>query len=93
MVDEELAAEGFALYEAQCMTCHDIGTETQATTFVGLTQRRDKEYIMDFIMNNDLSPYEALRAPVGKDDCALRKPGAGLSQSDAKKVFEYMQTI
>ncbi len=92
-VNEDLALEGYEIAMAKCSGCHSVGSEGQATTFVGLTDRRDDQWITDFLQGHDMAPDGPKDEPLGREDCAVRAPGGELDEDEARRVLHYMHTL
>lgn len=92
-VDEAMAAEGKAIFEANCTACHQLEERYIGPAMKEVTARRSPEWIMNMIMN----PNEMVeKDPIAKALLAeYLSPMANqnISQEQARKILEYFRSI
>ena len=85
---------GEALFKSKCTACHKIGKKFIGPNLVGLQDRRSPEWSLNMMIN----PTEMLdKDPIAKQ-LLLEANGApmadqGLTEEDAKHLFEYIRSI
>jgi mono/diheme cytochrome c family protein len=90
-VDRGMADRGRVLVEANCQRCHAPGAaEGEARSFHEMADQRDQQWLMDFMMNNNVVTDERQ----GRlEDCQVRQPRESLDREEARQVIEYMRTL
>jgi len=86
--------EGKAIFENQCASCHTIGGgPTVGPDLEGVAERREKQWLIDFIMN----PGELIDSgdPTANQLLAefnnVRMPDVGLNQTETETVLAYLE--
>lgn len=91
-LNKEMAASGESIYGVKCSSCHKTSDEKLVGPgWKGVTQRRKPEWIMNFITNPDpmIDKDPAVQAQL--EICLVRMPNQGLTDDDARHVFEFMR--
>lgn len=89
------AAAGQAIFESQCVSCHDLDRKVVGPKLRGVHQKRTEEWLVKWIRNN-----EALRKSGDKDAIAIYNEYGGaamnnfesLSEKDVKNIIEFIAT-
>lgn len=92
-LDQELVAAGENVYRMKaCMSCHTFGEGRRVgPDLLGVTERRDEEWLKNFIKN----PDEMLRTDaVAKEllrEYLVPMPNQGLTDEEVTAVVEYLK--
>ncbi|WP_431210055.1 c-type cytochrome [Puia sp. P3] len=90
--DDKLAAGGKAVYELKCSACHKLNSEKLVGPgWLGVTERRKPEWIMNFVTNTDEMIDKDPHAQALLQECLVRMPNQHLSDEDARNVLEFMR--
>ena len=93
-IDEELAAEGQAIYQQNCTACHQIGTTFIGPPPNGILKRRTPEWVMNMILNTDqMLKQDSLAKDLFMEFNGTVMTSMGLSAADARAVLEYFRTL
>ena len=93
-IDQSMAAEGQALYKAQCMACHRPTKKFIGPAPLGVLERRSPEWVMNMILN----PSQMVKEdPIAKQ-LLIEFNGSpmadqNLTQEEARKILEYFRTL
>ena len=91
-LDESMVATGKQVYELKCSSCHKLNNErVVGPGWAGVTDRRTPEWIMNFIVNVDEMLDKDTASQRMLEECLVRMPNQGLSESDARGVLEFMR--
>ncbi|RMG17229.1 MAG: cytochrome c [Bacteroidetes bacterium] len=93
-IDEQMVAEGKALYEQFCTACHKPDEKFIGPAPKGILQRRSPEWIMNMILN----PEEMVQKdPIAKkllvENNLSPMANQHLTQEQARKILEYFRTL
>ncbi len=92
-IDEAMAAEGEAIYNSKCTSCHKPNEKYVGPAHKGITKRRTPEWIMNMILN----PENMLaNDPIAKQlqgDYLSPMANQNLTEDEARKVLEYLRTL
>lgn len=93
-VNQEMAAEGKAVYDQMCLACHRIGKRFIGPPPNGILERRSPEWVMNMILNPDVMVQQN---PLAKD-LLVEFNGSpmanqGLTEAQARAVLEYFRTL
>ena len=92
--DAAKAANGKAIAEVKCMSCHKTTDERLVGPgWKGVTERQTPHWIMNFISNPD--PMIDVDPELQKqlELCLVRMPNQGLADNEARDILEYMREI
>jgi len=91
-LDTKLAAAGKAVYELKCSACHKLtGEKLVGPGWKGVTEKRQPEWIMNFVTNTDEMISKDPHAQALLAICMVRMPNQNLSDQDARNVLEFMR--
>ena len=92
--DAAMAASGKKVADVKCTSCHKTTDEKLVGPgWLGVTKKQTPESIMNFISNPD--PMIDVDPELQKqlELCLVRMPNQGLTDNEAREVFEYMREI
>jgi cytochrome c len=90
-LNEEMSEKGKEVYELKCSSCHKLdGTRVVGPGWIGVTERRQPEWIMNFITNVDEMLDKDPKAMTMLEECLVRMPNQNLSEADARNILEFM---
>lgn len=75
-----------------CVACHQIGRETGGPDLTGVTTRREKEWMVKWIMDPEKYYTDPTVAPLIKR-FGIKMPKQGVSEGDARKIVDYLDTL
>ncbi len=91
-LDDKLIAAGKSIYELKCSACHKLTSEKLVGPgWLGVTERRKPEWIMNFVTNTDEMIDKDPKAQAMLQVCMVRMPNQHLSDEDARNILEYMR--
>jgi len=91
-LDEKMVAAGKNIYDVKCQSCHKLTSEKLVGPgWKGVTDRRTPEWVMNFVTNVDEMIEKDTAAQRMLEACLVRMPNQGLSDDDARNVFEFMR--
>lgn len=91
-LDQAMATEGQKVAEVKCTSCHKMTDEKLVGPgWMGVTERRKPEWIMNFITNPDPMIDKDPEVQAQLEICLVRMPNQGLSDTDARNILEYMR--
>jgi mono/diheme cytochrome c family protein len=93
-INQELAAEGKAVYEQMCLACHRVGKRFIGPPPDRILERRSPEWVMNMILNPEVMVQQN---PLAKD-LMVEFNGSpmanqGLTEAQARAVLEYFRTL
>ncbi len=93
-IDQEMVAEGKAIYEQKCIACHNLKEDMIGPSQAGVLKRRSPEWVMNLMLN----PAEMLKKdPIAKELLAkynnVPMTDQQLTEEDARKILEFFRTI
>jgi cytochrome c len=90
-LDTEMIARGQGIYDMKCSACHKAsGQRVVGPGFLGVTDRRKPEWIMNMVTNVEEMLEEDEEARKLLEQCLVRMPNQNLTQSDSRDVLEWM---
>ena len=91
-LDDKLIAAGKSIYELKCSACHKLTSEKLVGPgWLGVTDRRKPEWIMNFVTNTDEMIDKDPKAQAMLEVCMVRMPNQHLSDEDARNILEFMR--
>jgi mono/diheme cytochrome c family protein len=91
-LDQTMAAEGQKAAEVKCTSCHKVSDEKLVGPgWKGVTERRQPEWIMNFISNPDPMIDKDPEVQAQLEICLVRMPNQGLADAEARNILEYMR--
>lgn len=91
-LDDKLIAAGKSIYELKCSACHKLtGEKLVGPGWLGVTERRKPEWIMNFVTNTDEMIDKDPKAKAMLEICMVRMPNQHLSDEDARNILEFMR--
>lgn len=91
-LDESMIKQGSAVYDLKCSSCHKLTAEKLVGPgWKGVTDRRQPEWVMNFITNTDEMIDKDTAAQAMVEKCMVRMPNQHLSDDDARHVLEFMR--
>ncbi|HVU53836.1 MAG TPA: cytochrome c [Puia sp.] len=91
-LDDKLIAAGKSIYELKCSACHKLTAEKLVGPgWLGVTERRKPEWIMNFVTNTDEMIDKDPKAQAMLEICMVRMPNQHLSDDDARNILEFMR--
>lgn len=91
-LDTKLADAGKTIYELKCAACHKLtGEKLVGPGWAGVTQRRQPEWIMNFVTNTEEMIQKDPKVQAMLEICMVKMPNQNLSDEDARKILEFMR--
>jgi mono/diheme cytochrome c family protein len=91
-LDDSMITRGQAIYDSKCLSCHKLTDEKLVGPgWLGVTDRRKPEWIMNFITNTNIMLDSDLVAQQLMVICTTRMPNQNLSDDQARAVLELMR--
>jgi mono/diheme cytochrome c family protein len=91
-LDAKMAGNGKAIYELKCSACHKLtGEKLVGPGWLGVTERRKPEWILNFVTNTDEMLNKDAKAQSMLEICMVRMPNQNLSDQDARNILEFMR--
>lgn len=92
-LDQKMVAGGKNVYDLKCAACHKLTDERLVGPgWLGVTQRRQPEWIMNFATNTDEMIDKDPHAQAMLSICMVRMPNQHLTDDDARNVLEFMRS-
>lgn len=93
-LDQDMVKRGKAIYEMKCSACHKL-TEQRVVGpgWLGLTKKRQPEWIMNMITNVDIMLEEDPEARKLLAECLVRMPNQNISVGDSRDILEFMREL
>lgn len=93
-LNETLASKGKEIFDAKCTACHKIDTKFIGPAILGVTNRREPEWIMNMILN----PENMVKENEIAKKLLIEYNGApmanqNLTEDEARAVLEYFRKI
>jgi cytochrome c551/c552 len=80
------------IYNAKCIACHKLTDEKLVGPgWKGITDRREPEWIMNFITNTQVMLDKDLVAQSDLVTCVVRMPNQDLTDEQARQMLEFMR--
>jgi mono/diheme cytochrome c family protein len=91
-LNAELSATGLEVYDLKCAACHRLeGDRLVGPSWKGVTEKREPEWILNFITNVDEMLDKDPVAMAQLEECLVRMPNQNLSDEEAFAVLEFMR--
>lgn len=91
-LDQAKATAGEKIYEVKCQPCHKLtDVKLVGPGWLGVTERRKPEWILNFITNVDEMLSNDPVAMAQLEECLVRMPNQQLTDDDAFAVLEFMR--
>lgn len=91
-LDQAMATKGQNVSEVKCTSCHKMTDERLVGPgWLGVTERRKPEWIMNFITNPDPMIDKDPELQAQLELCLVRMPNQALADSEARDILEYMR--
>ena len=91
-LDQGMVKRGRAIYESKCFACHKLTKEMLVGPgWSGVTNRRQPEWIMNWITNTKVMLDKDLTAQAELAICLIRMPNQDLTDEQARDVLEFMR--
>jgi len=91
-LDENMIAKGQVIYSSKCFACHKLTDEKLVGPgWKGVTDRREPEWIMNFITNTQVMLDKDLAAQSMTITCIVRMPNQDLTDEQARQMLEFMR--
>jgi cytochrome c2 len=91
-LDEAMVEKGQAIYTSKCFACHKLTSEKLVGPgWQGVTDRRNPEWVMNFITNTQVMLDKDLVAQADLVTCVVRMPNQDLTDDQARQIFEFMR--
>jgi cytochrome c551/c552 len=91
-LDEKMIASGEIIYNAKCFACHKLTNEKLVGPgWKGVTDRRQPEWILNFITNTQVMLDKDLVAQSEMVTCVVRMPSQDLTDEQARQMLEFMR--
>jgi len=91
-LDTKMAGNGKSIYELKCSACHKLtGEKLVGPGWLGVTERRKPEWILNFVTNTDEMLNKDAKAQSMLEVCMVRMPNQNLSDQDARNILEFMR--
>lgn len=91
-LDKQMADAGKKVYDVKCSACHRLTDEKLVGPgWKDVTKKRTAEWIMNFSTNPDEMLDTDAIAKGLLEECLVRMPNQGLTDDDARHVYEYMR--
>ena len=93
-INQEMAAQGEAVYNQMCLACHRIGKKFIGPAPNGILERRTPEWVMNMI----LAPEKMVKEDPLAKELLVEFNGSpmanqGLTEEQARAVLEYFRTL
>jgi cytochrome c551/c552 len=89
-VDAALAAQGEALFDTRCTTCHKLDERYVGPALRGVTERRDPAWVMNMILAPDRMVQVDPTAQVLLAEFSVPMTNQNLTEAEARALVEYL---
>jgi len=89
VLDSTLAGVGAAVFEAKCTACHKIQERYIGPALLGVTTRREPEWIMNMILNPDVMVKEDETAKSLLAEYLAPMTNQNLTEEEARSVLAF----
>jgi cytochrome c len=91
-IDQELAAEGHAIFEMNCEVCHQMEGRFVGPPLGEVLERRTPTFILNMIMNPEQMVREHPEGQALLAEYPLVMPYQNISEEQARAILEYLRT-
>lgn len=92
-LDKGMIDKGKAIYDVKCGACHKLTSEKLVGPgWKGVTDRRQPEWIMNFVTNTDEMLDKDANAKALMEVCMVRMPNQHLNDEEARNMLEFMRS-
>ena len=89
-LDDAMVKRGEAIFDMKCSACHRLTAQrVVGPGFLGVTDRRKPEWIMNMITNVEVMLEKDPAAQALLEECLTRMPNQNVSIGDARDVLEF----
>ncbi len=93
-IDQDLVAEGEAVYNQMCLACHRVGKKFIGPAPNEILERRSPEWVMNMILNPEgMVKEDALAKELLIEFNGSPMANQGLTEDQARAVLEYFRTL
>ena len=91
-LNASMAESGSKTFDVKCSSCHKLSDEKLVGPgWLGVTERRQPAWIMNFITNTDEMLNKDPEAQAQLEICLVRMPNQSLSDDEARSLLEFMR--
>ncbi len=91
-LDQAMITQGKAIFDVKCNACHKLSSEKLVGPgWKGVTDRRQPEWIMNFVTNTDEMLNKDTAAQAMVERCMVRMPNQNLTDDEARHILEFMR--
>lgn len=91
-LDQKMVSAGEKVYNVKCASCHKLSEEKLVGPgWKGVTDRRQPEWIMNFVTNVDEMLDKDAEAQAMLEVCMVRMPNQNLNDEEARHILEFMR--
>ena len=91
-LDQKMVAGGKSVYDMKCASCHKTTDEKLVGPgWKGVTDRRQPEWIMNFVTNTEEMLEKDMEARNMLEVCMVKMPNQNLNDGDARNILEFMR--
>lgn len=91
-LDAKMIKEGESVYDVKCSSCHKLTDEKLVGPgWKGVTDRRQPEWVMNFVTNVDEMLDKDAEAKAMMEVCMVRMPNQNLTDAEARNILEFMR--
>ena len=89
-LDDTMVKRGEAIFDMKCSACHRLtAMRVVGPGFLGVTERRKPEWIMNMITNVEVMLEQDPAAQALLEECLTRMPNQNVSIGDARDILEF----
>ncbi|MFV0530840.1 MAG: c-type cytochrome [Flavobacteriales bacterium] len=93
-IDQAMATEGKAIFEAKCTACHKPTEKYIGPAPKGVLDRRTPEWVMNMILNpEEMLQKDPIAKQLYRDNNGAVMANQNLKEDEARKVLEFFRTI
>ena len=91
-LDANMVTAGENIYKVKCSSCHKTTDEKLVGPgWKGVTDRRQPEWIMNFVTNTEEMIEKDTAAQRQLEICLVKMPNQSLTETDARSILEFMR--
>lgn len=93
-IDQDMAAKGKEVYEANCTACHKVNKRFIGPPPTGILERRTPEWIMNMIMDPEgMVENDPLAKDLLIEFNGSPMANQGINEEEARQMVEYFRTL